>query len=89
MKERAMTDNFYKLTLPVPEHWLPALFGVSEEPEEPAYQAWRRELQEIGELWSYGLEGEEPERFFAWDHEGTPYGVGGCMCYDVVFVWKN
>jgi hypothetical protein len=40
-------------------------------------------------LWSYGFESEEPERFFAWDHEGTPYGVGGCMCYDVVFVWKN
>jgi hypothetical protein len=86
---------FTTITLPVPEHWLPALFGVADvgDAERRAFTAWAQELREMGPVWSIGLAagpaGAEPERFFAWDHEGTPYGVDGCMCYDVNITWRD
>jgi hypothetical protein len=77
------------LTLTLPEHWVPALlmddFSGMDRTDRRAYARWRIETHELGPLVGAAV-CDTVGRFFAWDHEGTGYGVPGAMCVDVALL---
>jgi len=82
--------TFEKLTLSLPEHWLPAIVNGDttgfDDAEDAAFGRWLCDtLRELGE---FHIGEYEEETHFARYHDAAEYGVLACMCVNTTLMFR-